>query len=514
MTETTTETPQTPQSSHSLNTPPKKHKEDPYKQFHMFFPKHINQGLNYMSDKRIKNALLDSFKDNSIKFIEKTYTEICMYYNLPHPRILPERPYNEEPKCIFEDIIMTITENDNNLKLNIISDLVDLKHIANGSYYQMENSIRRVSYNKYDVYRVKLEGDVYYFLNGIITKINGFFYLIGQLPTRPNISDENLPNECINEFNEILANINMSKISPKHKGTLLDLSEEDIEKLKEKYVNNNKILYDVFSIFHKNIFDESDTIVAGAKPKLIHHVVYRPFQGILQTTFGEMSDGDSIVFNSCGIFRKEVSGYKFSKLLLQGCRFSNTAKTTEVTGGAKDKFVKDDTKKKFRNRTSKKTSKIMFTDEEVRYMKEYLDKYTKYPEKTPDLVHEIYNVNYITKNLDNSFRAYQRLFTKVQSKIFSVYPVKKEDKTIFACNSFMDFILFLFSLVPSEKIHQVYLARCEGTRLYNNSLEILLENIINSYLSNTNLDILTMFSSLDDFYEYIRTIGTIFVEDF
>ena len=307
MTETTTETPQTPQSSHSLNTPPKKHKEDPYKQFHMFFPKHINQGLNYMSDKRIKNALLDSFKDNSIKFIEKTYTEICMYYNLPHPRILPERPYNEEPKCIFEDIIMTITENDNNLKLNIISDLVDLKHIANGSYYQMENSIRRVSYNKYDVYRVKLEGDVYYFLNGIITKINGFFYLIGQLPTRPNISDENLPNECINEFNEILANINMSKISPKHKGTLLDLSEEDIEKLKEKYVNNNKILYDVFSIFHKNIFDESDTIVAGAKPKLIHHVVYRPFQGILQTTFGEMSDGDSIVFNNCEIciIRKE-----------------------------------------------------------------------------------------------------------------------------------------------------------------------------------------------------------------
>lgn len=504
MTETTTTNP---------SKTSEKRKEDPYKDFHMFLPKHINQGLNRNADRAIKNALLDSFKDNSIKFIDKTYTERCMYYELPHPKILAERPYKEEPKCIFEDIIMTIAENDNNLKLNIISDLVDLKHIANDSYYQMENSIRRVSYNKYDVYRVKLEGDVYYFLNGIITKINGIFCLIGQLPTRPNISDENLPNECINEFNEILANINMSKISPKRKGTLLDLSGEDIEKLKEDY--DNELLYDIFRIFHQNILTEKpETKPSENKPKLIHHAVYRPFQGTLQTTFGEMTDNDSIVFNSCGIFviRKEASGYKFSKLLLQGCRFSNTAANiTEVTGGAKDKSMKDDTKRKFRKRISKKQSKMMFNDEEVRYMKEYLDKYTKYPEKTPDLVHEIYDVNDITKNLDDSFNMYQRLFTKVQSKIFSVYPVKKEDKTIFTCNSFMDFILFLFSLVPSEKIHQVYLTRCEGTRLYNNSLEILLFNILNEYLGG-NPNILTMFSALDDFYEYIRTIGTIFDE--
>ena len=494
-------------------------KEDPYKNFHMFFPKHLNQGLNYNADRNIKNALLKSFEDNTIKFIEKTYTERCMYYELPHPKILADRPWKEEPKCIFEDIITTIAENDNKVNFNIVTELVDLKHVANGLYCPMNCSIRRVNYNRYDIYRVAIENELYYFLNGIITKINGCFCLIAQLPTRPKTSDEALLKECVTDFNDIYANIDMSRISPKHKGTLSNLSDDDIEGLKKKY--DSKLLYDIFNIFHKNILDtKPETETFENKPKLLHHVVYRPFQGTLQTTFGEMTDNDSIVFNSCGIFviRKEETGYKFSKLLLQGCRFCNVDDSVEnITGGANDgsqkKTFRKRAKRTFLKGHSKKRHLVMFfNDEEVAFMKDYLNTYTNYPPKTINgNVQEMFNVNSISESLNISFETHQRLFTKVQSKIFSVYPVKKDDKTRFVCNSFIDFILFLFSLVPSTEIHQCYLARCEGTKFYNNALEMFLGSVLDECLTKEP-NILTIFSALDNFYESIRTIGSIFDE--
>lgn len=500
-----------------------KRKEDPYKDFHMFLPKHINQGLNRNADRAIKNALLDSFKDNSIKFIDKTYTERCMYYELPHPKILAERPYKEEPKCIFEDIISTIAENDNKLKTDIIAELVDLKNIMSGSFCQMNCSIYRVNYDRYDVFQVMIGDELYYFLNGIITKIDGYFYLIGQLPIRPKTSDEAVLKECVTEFNDIHANINMSKISPKHKGTLSNLSDSDIEGLKDKY--NNELLYDIFSIFHQNILTEKpETKTPKNKPKLLRHVVYRPFKGTLQTTFGEMTDDDSIIFNSCGIFviRKGETGYKFSKLLLQGCRFCNVGTSVEkpvesTTGGANDKSnenSKKETKKTFRKRYSKKRhSMMLFDDETVEFMNDYLNAYTKYSTKitVSEFAQKTHDVKPSLESLNKSFKTYQELFTKIQSKIFSVYPVKKDDKTRFICNSFTDFVLFLFSLVPSTEIHQLYLTRCEGTKLYNNALETLLSYSIDECLAS-NHNILTIFSLLDDFYESIRTIGSIFDE--
>ena len=488
-------------------------KDDPYDKFHMFFPKHINQGLNSRADRNIKNALLKSFGDDSIKFINQTYTERCMYYELPHPSILPKRLYDDDPNSIFEDILMTITENDNKLKFDMITDLVDLKHIVNDLYYPMDNSILRVSYNKYDVYQVKIEDELYYFLNGIITKISGSFYLIGQLPTRPSTSDEKLLSGCLEDFNNIYGNINMSKVSPKHKGTLSNLPDEAIEELKDKY--NNRVLYDVFRIFPENIMDTIPQSDPKNKPKLLRHAVYRPFLGALRTTFGEMTDNDSIVFNSCGIFviRKEGEGYKFSKLLLQGCRFCNVAIDKNVTGGANDKS-KETSNKTFRKRAFKrKASKMFFTTEEVERMNKYLSEYTKYHDEITisEYVQKTYDVKNISESLNDSFKTYQKLFTRIQSKIFSVYPVKKDDKTNFVCNSFMDFVLFLFSLVPSTKIHQKYLTRCEGTTAYDNSLEILLSNILDELL-RSNPNILNMFHELDDFYEYIRTIGSIFDE--
>lgn len=504
MTETTTTNP---------SKTSEKRKEDPYKDFHMFLPKHINQGLNRNADRAIKNALLDSFKDNNIKFIDKTYTERCMYYELPHPKILAERPYKEEPKCIFEDIISTIAENDNKLKTDIIAELVDLKNIANGSFCQMNCSIYRVNYNRYDVFQAMIGDELYYFLNGIITKIDDYFYLIGQLPIRPSTDDSKLLRECVTEFNDIHANINMSKVSPKHKGTLSNLSDSDIEELKDKY--DNELLYDIFSIFHQNILTEKPTETSENKPKLLRHVVYRPFKGTLQTTFGEMTDNDSIVFNSCGIFviRKGETGYKFSKLLLQGCRFCNVVTNDKkVEGGANDKS-NGNSKKTFRKRYSKKRHSVMLFDaRKVEFMNGYLNAYTKYPNtNVSEFVQKTYDIRSDLESLDKSFETYQELFTKIQSKIFSVYPVKKDDKTRFICNSFTDFVLFLFSLVPSTEIHQLYLTRCEGTMLYNNALETFLSYAIDEFLAS-NHNILAIFSLLDDFYETIRTIGSIFDE--